>query len=336
MRPKRLLAALVPASSLTSITAIVFGSAAVVLAVNALFWQPARNPRWVIAALAVTCVLIALYVLARGKRFTVTEAFVLAAVKLFAAGSLTWTTESTAGAVANGAGLSITGVYVMWFLHPLAGRAVLFLGTLWWFAAILHHDDRDLIPVAVSLVVQAIVSTEVLSRIKRQMDRSARTDPLTGVLNWLGVREFLDRELVKSARARKPLCVVAVDLDGLRTINNTLGHAAGDQLLVSTSRHWREGVRRRHAIGRIGGDEFLFVLPSTSADAADEMMRGLAATSPGAWSAGVAVATGEDTVESIVERADQLMYVQKASRDRPDVADDGIGPVCSLEQIGLG
>jgi diguanylate cyclase (GGDEF)-like protein len=124
--------------------------------------------------------------------------------------------------------------------------------------------------------------------------------------------------------------VVAVDLDGLRTINNTRGHAAGDQLLVSTSRHWSKGVRRRQVIGRIGGDEFVFVLPSTSADQAEEMMSGLAATSPGAWSAGVAVAGSQDTVESILERADQLMYLQKAARHRHVVTDDSVGSVVVL------
>jgi hypothetical protein len=192
MRQDRLLAAPFPASSLTPVTAIVFGSASAVLAANAFLWHPGRNPRWAIAAIAVTCALIAVYVLGRGRRFTATEALVLAAVKLAAVGCLTWTTESTAGAVANGAGLSIAGVYVMWFLHPVAGRAVLLLGGLWWFAAILHHDNPELAPVAISLLIQAIALTEVLSWVKRRMDRSARTDPLTGTMNWLGIRESLD------------------------------------------------------------------------------------------------------------------------------------------------
>jgi diguanylate cyclase (GGDEF)-like protein len=314
MRPKRLFADPRALPALTAVTAVVFGSSSVLLALNATFWHPGRNPRDVIAGLAVVCFLLAMYVLARGKRFTDAEALVLVAAKLCVAGRLTWTTDSSGGAMVHGAGLSITGVYVIWFLHPVAGRLVLFFGASWWFAAIIHQDKPDLVPFAISLLAQAIVATEVLSRIKRHMDHLARTDPLTGALNRLGISKLLERELAKASRNGAPLCVVAVDLDGLRTVNNTLGHAAGDELLASSSRHWKERMRRRDALGRIGGDEFVLLLPSTTKDEADQMMQRLARTSPGAWSAGITTARTSDTVESIMSRADQLMYVQKAAR----------------------
>jgi diguanylate cyclase (GGDEF)-like protein len=314
MGPRRLLNVLRALPALTAVTALVFGSFSVLLALNAAQWHPGKNPRDVIAGLAVVCVLLAVYVLARGKRFTAAEALVLVALKLYVVGRLTWNTDSSGGAIAHGAGLSIAGVYVVWFLHPVAGRLVLFFGASWWFVAILHQDKPDLVPLALSLVAQAIVATEVLSMIKRHMDHLARTDPLTGALNRLGISRLLERELAKASRDGAPLCVIAVDLDGLRTVNNTLGHAAGDELLASTSRHWQAGMRRRDALGRIGGDEFVLILPSTAQDEADQMMRHFARTSPGAWSAGVATALTSDTVESILRRADQLMYVQKAAR----------------------
>lgn len=314
MGSRRLFATLRALPALTAVTAVIFATASILVALNAVLWYPDKNPRGAIVGLAVACFLIASYVLARGRRFTSSEALVLVVLKLFVFGGLTWRTESAGGAMTHGASLSITGVYVMWFLHPVAGRVVLFFGAAWWFAAILHHDKPDLVPFALSILAQAIALTEVLSQIKRHMDRVARTDPLTGAMNRLGVSERLERDLTRASRSGDPLTVIAVDLDGLRTVNNTMGHAAGDRLLASSSRHWRERMRRRDALGRLGGDEFLFVLPSTTAGEADEMLRRFAVSSPGAWSAGVAMARSGDSVESLLSRADQLMYVQKAAR----------------------
>jgi diguanylate cyclase (GGDEF)-like protein len=291
-----------------------FGSASVLLVMGAIFWEPGRNPRWVITSLAAMSLLFVTWAMVRGSRFTRGEALVLAAVQLFVVGALTWTTELMLAAFANGTVLPIIGAYVIWFLHPIAGRGVMLVGAGWWFAAIVQQDNSALVPFALSLLVQTFIAIEVLSRIKRHMDQVARTDPLTGVMNRRGVTEILEHELAKVSRGKQNLCVVAIDLDGLRTINNTLGHIAGDDLLERSSRHWSERMRRRDAIGRIGGDEFLFVLPRTSIEEADQLMQRLAETSPGAWSAGVAMAVPGETVESILERADRQMYVQKAAR----------------------
>lgn len=299
---------------LVAATATMFGCAFLLLMAGVIMWEPGRNPRWVMIGLAVAALLFVAWTLARGSRFTRSEALGMVTIQLFAIGCLTWTTHLTLGAFANGTVLPIIGVYVIWFLHPLAGRIVLFFGAVWWLAAILHQDRPALVPFAISLLAQTIIATEVLSRFKRRTDRVARTDSLTGTLNRLGVTEILERELHRATRRDEPLCVVAIDLDGLRTVNNTLGHTAGDRLLERSSRHWTEGMRRRDAIGRIGGDEFLFVLPSTSAAEADQMIRRLAETSPDAWSAGIAKAESNDTVASILERADRRMYVQKAAR----------------------
>lgn len=308
------LAALRALPTLTAATMTMFGSGSVLLVAGAVMWEPGKNPRWVITTLASVSLLFMVWVLMRGSRFTKSEALLMSAAQLFTIGALTWTTDLPLGAFANGTVLPIVGVYVVWFLHPVAGRVILLFGAAWWFAAILHHDGSDLVPFAVSLLVQTILSTEVLSRIKRQMDRVARTDPLTGTLNRLGVTEVLERELARSSRRSQTVSIVAVDLDGLRAVNNTFGHTAGDRLLESSSHHWSEQMRRGDVIGRIGGDEFLFVFPSTSHDEATMIMRRLAESSPGAWSAGVTVAENGESVESVMERADRLMYVQKAAR----------------------
>ncbi len=316
---ERTFSALRALPSLTAATTAMFGCASILLVLGAIAWQPGKNPRWLIVSLAFVSLLFVVWALKRGPRFTRVEALGMASIQLFAIGCLTWTTHLPMGAFANGTVLPIIGVYVTWFLHPIAGRIVLFFGAAWWFVAILHQDRSVLIPFAITLLVQTIIAIEVLSRVKARMDRVARTDALTGTLNRLGVTEIVERELNRASRKDESLCVVAVDLDGLRTVNNTLGHLAGDRLLESSSRHWSKGMRRRDSIGRVGGDEFLFVLPSTSPQEADLMMRRLAETSPGAWSAGIAKATSSDTFESILERADRRMYEQKAARQSTEV-----------------
>jgi diguanylate cyclase (GGDEF)-like protein len=311
---------------LAAATAVMYGCGAVLLVVGAAAWVPGKNPRWVITTLAVVAIAFFIWTVMRGRRFTPTEALVMAAAELFTLGCMTWTTHLTLGAFANGTVLPIMGVYIIWFMHPIAGRIVLFLGTVWWFAAILHHHNRVLVPFAVSLVVQAVIATEVFSRIKQRMDHVARTDQLTGTLNRRGIDEILKRELPLATKRGQALSIVAVDLDGLRAVNNTLGHNAGDRLLEKTTRHWITGLRRRDAIGRIGGDEFLFVLPGTTLEQADEIVSRLAVDSPGAWSYGVAMANPGDSVQSVLERADRLMYRDKASRQATGVPSVPVGP----------
>lgn len=299
---------------LTAATAAMYGTGSVLLAAGALTWQPGKNPRWALASLAVLAVLFLVWTVVRGSRFTRTEALTMTAVQLVIVGCLTWTTQLLLGALANGTILPIIGVYAIWFLHPAAGRAVLYLGTAWWLVALLRHDSAMLVPFAVSVTIQTVVATEVFSRIKLRTDRLARTDPLTGTLNRRGITEVLEREMRRAGRRQLPVSVAAVDLDGLRHINNTSGHRAGDAMLEAVSRHWIDGVRRHDAIGRIGGDEFLLVLPETTLDQARDIVGRLADGSPGAWSAGVATAKPHDSVDSMLERADHRMYEAKVAR----------------------
>lgn len=296
------------------------------LAVGAIAWEPSKNPRWVLAGLALVCLAFFVWSMVRGRRFTATEALVMTAVQVAAIGGMTWTTQLTVGAFANGTVLPIVGVYAIWFLHPVAGRVVLYLGALWWFVAILHQDDGSVVPLAACLVAQTVLAIEVLSCTKRRMERLAHVDPLTGALNRRGINAALDREIDHATRRGQPMSVVAVDVDGLREVNNTRGHRAGDQLLETLTRHWIDGLRRGDQMGRTGGDEFLFVLPLTGEDEAEAFVRRLASSSPGSWSAGVAVTKPGDTRTSLLDRADSRMYMAKGARRAAGVLSPRIGP----------
>ena len=310
----RLIRSLRELPPLTTVTAAMYGSGSVLLVVGVLTWEPGKNPRWVISTLAAISLVFLSWTLLRGARLTRSEALVMSGVKLFVIGCLTWTTHLMLGAFANGTILPIVGVYTIWFLRPVAGRVVLYAGALWWLVAVLHHDRPTLVPFAASVIIQTVVATEVFARVKARMDRLARTDPLTGTLNRRGITEVLANELARATRRQRPISVVAIDLDGLREVNNAHGHGAGDDMLAAVTRHWIGGVRQHDSVGRTGGDEFLLVLPETTLEQARAIVDRLRAGSPGAWSAGVAMAKPEDSAESMLERADTRLYDAKASR----------------------
>jgi diguanylate cyclase (GGDEF)-like protein len=112
-------------------------------------------------------------------------------------------------------------------------------------------------------------------RARRQASRlaalraQALTDLLTGVLNRRGFLAIAERELARARRHQRPLALAFVDVRGLKAINDSQGHQAGDELLRQTARILRQSCRGSDVIGRIGGDELAVLLPGhTSAEAA--------------------------------------------------------------------
>jgi two-component system cell cycle response regulator len=156
----------------------------------------------------------------------------------------------------------------------------------------------------------------------------ATTDALTGVLNRRQFDADLARETLYTLRHETPLALVLVDIDGLKQINDELGHAAGDRAIVWTAQELRRAMRRSDRVFRLGGDEFGVILRgSTRASAfraAERLVnaqaaRPLAFTDDGARpvlvSAGVAAADDANgfDVEQLFERADRALYAAKSA-----------------------
>src|SRR5579862_8437414 len=116
--------------------------------------------------------------------------------------------------------------------------------------------------------VTASATEEVLHR----LERASRTDALTGVGNRRALDETLSAALSAAARQGHEVTVVAVDLDGLKRINDTEGHAAGDAALLSLVRALYSTLRDEDTVFRLGGDEFVILLPFTSVGTADLLM----------------------------------------------------------------
>jgi GGDEF domain-containing protein len=97
----------------------------------------------------------------------------------------------------------------------------------------------------------------------------ARTDELTGLSNSRAFSERAEQELLRARRYGRALSLLYIDLDGFKTINDSLGHAAGDVVLQRTANALRESLRRTDVIARLGGDEFVVLLPETGTESTD-------------------------------------------------------------------
>lgn len=112
---------------------------------------------------------------------------------------------------------------------------------------------------------------EKQEKTRRDLDHlqlQALQDPLTGLWNRSGIMRILQRELARVTRLPESLSVLMLDLDNFKLINDTYGHPAGDSVLRMVSKKISSSLRAYDALGRIGGDEFLVVLPDCDGDAA--------------------------------------------------------------------
>jgi len=156
----------------------------------------------------------------------------------------------------------------------------------------------------------------------RAAARLAYRDALTGLRNRRYAERRLREELQRLTRQTgQQLAVLLIDVDHLKHTNDTLGHAAGDELLRRVAAFLERSVRKQDVCCRIGGDEFLLLLPDADAPRAAALLRRLRArlresSEPLALSVGMATARPDDDVSSLLARADRAMYRDKGRRRR--------------------
>jgi len=164
----------------------------------------------------------------------------------------------------------------------------------------------------------ALVTREITASI----ERSARRDPLTGTFNRLGIEELLSIELERSRRTFVPLSLALLDIDHFKAFNDNGGHAAGDDVLCNVAASITRHLRPYDACGRIGGDEFLVLLPgSTASDTAFvcDRILGEVSAPPPHFASGIAptVSIGfteadrADLPADLIARADRALYAAK-------------------------
>lgn len=177
-------------------------------------------------------------------------------------------------------------------------------------------------------VVDSESRTRVLERRTTVLEEQARRDAMTGLFNRTYMERIMEHEFERARRENRPLSVAFVDVDRFKTINDTHGHAAGDQVIIGVARRLICQVRQTDIVSRFGGEEFVILLTDTRpSDARTVLERVLAAVRETPFpvpesltvsltvSAGIAAhVEGEtlfDSAESLVDAADRALYTAK-------------------------
>lgn len=166
--------------------------------------------------------------------------------------------------------------------------------------------------------------TAMLNEAHRAMEKMAMTDPLTGLSNRMAFMQALEQTLHEAQNGELPPGLLLLDLDSFKTVNDSLGHAAGDQVLIEVADRLRGSVRQGDMVARLGGDEFAILIPKATPEHAQRIANGaLNALNekveisgmqvfPRA-SIGLHIADPETTAENLLLEADTAMYEAKDS-----------------------
>jgi len=194
----------------------------------------------------------------------------------------------------------------------------------------IHGHVTDGIAISVcSVQLTALVLARMgylLSHVQKQSARLrdlALEDPLTGLPNRRALQSHLANSLQKARREQITLTVAMIDLDHFKAFNDQFGHLAGDHLLKSAASAWAAQVRGTDMLARVGGEEFVLVLPDATVNQAEGVVAKLRGVTPlgQTFSAGLAQWDGEALLEELVNAADTAMYAAKhAGRNRTERA----------------
>ncbi len=177
------------------------------------------------------------------------------------------------------------------------------------------------------VVSTILIDNTAYVKAQRRLDAMARTDALTGLMNRRAGLEYLEKQYGQCKRQGQPFTVCFADIDGLKHINDTWGHGAGDAMIQSVAEVLKQYVDKSGAVCRLGGDEFVLILPNqTAADASQistQISREAAHCFVGdndgiAMSFGIKQAefTAGESAETLVSVADMEMYREKNRKSR--------------------
>jgi diguanylate cyclase (GGDEF)-like protein len=196
-------------------------------------------------------------------------------------------------------------------------------------------DDIDAVIVGINMLAEELEAlnrdlerrvaerTLQLAAAQLQLERLALYDPLTALANRTLLADRIGQAMARADRGEAPPAVLVLDLDGFKAVNDSFGHAVGDELLVEVARRLREVCRETDTVARLGGDEFALVVidavPEHVLDVADRVLATLGtpvrAGGHACWvgaSIGVRFATRGQTAGVLLRDADTAMYVAKA------------------------
>jgi diguanylate cyclase (GGDEF)-like protein len=202
------------------------------------------------------------------------------------------------------------------------------------------------IALRLSEAVGAVQSVAVEGLVERQVDELeslANTDPLTGLANRRALQDRLLEALAVHKRYDTPFALLVLDVDGLKRVNDSKGHKAGDRVLVQVSLAIRRTLRTTDTPARIGGDEFCVLAPNQNAAAAEPLARRIAEAveteADGESGIGISIGVvscpehGTD-IDALLDTADQAMYRAKAGGLKVALGDPENPELIKVEKTG--
>jgi diguanylate cyclase (GGDEF)-like protein len=219
-------------------------------------------------------------------------------------------------------------VAVCWFVSPqAAGLTTFFSAAVWlaadWMAPHATNFQVFLVNETVRLSVFSLVVV-LVDQLRRAFEREsslARIDILTELPNRRDLYEIGGVEIERARRYRHPLTVISLDLDNFKSVNDRDGHDAGDRLLRAIAETLRQNIRSMDIAARIGGDEFVILLPEAGREAAEEIATKLHQKLTDAMQKELWPVTGSlgvatfivppSNIDELIRRADILLYNAK-------------------------
>ncbi len=210
------------------------------------------------------------------------------------------------------------GYLMLKFFTSIDGVAVgLLVVVMSWFIILM---------VSISAMFQTSAEQKT-QKLMQQLEQQAETDPLTHLPNRRRFVEFITHEINRLNRQRrKDLCLLMLDIDHFKRVNDTAGHEIGDRVLIYLAKLLSSSVRNVDLVARIGGEEFVVVLPDTNFAGAhrvaSHLLEAVERLEVPGWtdqhgnittSIGIAIATKDSSVESLLAEADTQLYRAKAN-----------------------
>lgn len=261
---------------------------------------------------------VALLLLYRGRRLTrATAVCALTGYAAFLVTAASMVGEFTRAVIAGLLIVAIIFVYA-WFMAQWLTRTLgILILAAYSTVLLIRYPGSDALLIIVALWAMSAMFVEMFGPSKQRLKNLALTDQLCQVWNRAGFERILLHEIRTATRTGSPLSLLYLDLDDFKQVNDSEGHDVGDSLLAAVSQLLKENVRGSDVVSRVGGDEFIIILPSTTEDEASQLATRLRSrVTLRDWTFGVTEHRPGETMHDFIRRADQNMIRRK--RQHPE------------------